>query len=125
MGEVIMEIVSMIEDIYRLRTKQLPIGIVDYLEKEFIGLYEYLSNGETLEDFSLEIQQCMVLLQENQEVQQLLEKRLDIEFVERIELKSLNVYRIGVRRSDDIQLYYCVEGVFGKEIEETLRELEL
>jgi hypothetical protein len=118
-----LEIIAIVQDVYRLRAK-LPVRMVDYLEEEFIGLYEYLSNGGNLEEFSLEAQQCMTILQEKREIEQLLEERLDIEFVERIELESLGVYRIGVRRSDDIQLYYCIAGIFGKQIEKSLRELE-
>jgi hypothetical protein len=72
----------------------------------------------------LESQQCMIILQEKREIQRLLEERLDIEFVERIELESLTIYRIGIRRSDDIQLYYCVGGIFGKEIEKSFWKLE-
>jgi hypothetical protein len=113
----------MVQDVYKLRAK-LPVRIVDYLEEEFIELYEYLSNGESLEEFSLEAQQYMTILQEKREIQRLLEERLDIEFVERIELETLTIYRIGIRRSDDIQLYYCIGGIFGKEIEKSLRELE-
>lgn len=103
---------------------ELSNEIVKYLKEEFIGLYEYLSNGENLEEFSLEVQQCMTILQEKREIQRLLEERLDIEFAERIELETLTIYRIGIRRSDDIQLYYCIGGIFGKEIEKSFWELE-
>jgi hypothetical protein len=44
--------------------QELQEDLMEYLEEEFYGLYEYLSNGEQVEKFALSSHQAMILLEE-------------------------------------------------------------
>jgi hypothetical protein len=80
--------------------------LVGYLEEEFFGLYEYLSNGEKVEDFILPSYQAMIILEEEEELNQLIQNSMELEFMEEDYLKEIVILRIGMRSWDDIQLFY-------------------
>lgn len=89
---------------------KVPSEFLDYLNCEFYSLYEYLSNGEKLEDFILPNYQNMVMLEKEDEIKNLLIRTLDIEFVEEVELHQLVIFRIGINIDEDVQLYYAIKG---------------
>lgn len=89
--------------------QELADEFIKYLEEEFLGLYEYLSNGEQLDEFVLESHQAMILLEEEEELQKLLINPLDLEFIEEVKLKSFTVSRIGILNMEDVQLCYAVK----------------
>lgn len=78
----------------------------EYLEEEFYGLYEYLSNGEKIEDFILMPYQSIIILDNEEELVKLIQNKLELEFMEEVNLKGKFIYRIGLRSLDDIQLHY-------------------
>lgn len=119
-----MEVISTLTDIFRLR-KKLPLELVEYLEEEFIALYHYLSNGESLEDFYLDNQQCMNILQEDSECQKILREPFEVEFVDLIKQLSLEFFRIGIRRAEDIQLYYFMGDIIKEDTMKILNELQV
>lgn len=80
--------------------------LVKYLEEEFFGLYEYLSNGEKVEDFILPSYQAMIILEKEEELNQLIQNSMELEFMEEDYLKEMVILRIGMRSWDDIQLFY-------------------
>ncbi|PGT88756.1 hypothetical protein [Bacillus sp. AFS040349] len=89
--------------------QELQRDLMQYLEEEFSGLYEYLNNGEKLEDFILPDYQNMVILEEDEEINKILSRTLDVEFVEEVELNSVTVIRIGLNCEEDIQLNYAIK----------------
>src|SRR4051812_25527675 len=66
--------------------QELQEGLMQYLVEEFSSLYEYLNNGEKLEDFMLPDYQNMVILEGNREINKILSRTLDLEFVEEVKL---------------------------------------
>jgi hypothetical protein len=80
-----------------------------YLEEEFYGLYEYLSNGEKVDEFVLAPYQAMILLEEKGELNILLSNPLELEFQEEVNLKDSMVLRIGVLIAEDVQLCYMAK----------------
>ncbi|KSU86197.1 hypothetical protein AS180_19900 [Priestia veravalensis] len=82
---------------------------MEYLEEEFYGLYEYLSNGEQVEKFVLSSPQAMILLEEKVELNKILSNPLELEFQEEVTLKNSIVLRIGVLSADDVQLCYVLK----------------
>ncbi|MGD6960057.1 hypothetical protein ACQCWA_20895 [Rossellomorea aquimaris] len=89
--------------------QELREDLMQYLEEEFYGLYEYLSNGEQVDEFVLETQQAMILLEEKGELNILLSNPLELEFQEEVNLKNSRVLRIGVLSAEDIQLCYVLK----------------
>ncbi|NEY18566.1 hypothetical protein G4D61_01100 [Bacillus ginsengihumi] len=85
---------------------EIQKDIADYLETEFWDLYEYLSNGEKVEDFILPYYQAMIILEDTEELNQLMINEMEIEFKEEVILKSLTILRIGIMNDEDIQLHY-------------------
>lgn len=85
---------------------ELSKELVKYLEEEFFGLYEYLSNGEKVEDFILPSYQAMIILEKEEELNQLIQNSMELEFMEEVYLKEMVILRIGMRSWDDIQLFY-------------------
>ncbi|TCS82125.1 hypothetical protein [Tepidibacillus fermentans] len=85
---------------------ELSKELVKYLEEEFFGLYEYLSNGEKVEDFILPSYQAMIILEKEEELNQLIQNSMELEFMEEDYLKEMVILRIGMRSWDDIQLFY-------------------
>lgn len=88
---------------------EIPNEFLDYLNCEFYSLYEYLSNGEKLENFILPNYQNMVIFEEGDEINKLLIHTLDLEFVEEVELNEITIIRIGLNYEEDIQLNYGIK----------------
>ncbi|WP_336989738.1 hypothetical protein [Bacillus infantis] len=89
--------------------QELQEDLMEYLEEEFYGLYEYLSNGEQMEKFALSPHQAMILLEEKVELNKILSNPLELEFQEEVNLKNSMVLRIGVLSADDVQLCYFLK----------------
>jgi hypothetical protein len=87
---------------------QFPNSFVEYLKSEFYGLYEYLSNGEKIEDFLLMSYQSIIILDDKEELVKVIQNKIELEFVEEVNLKDIVILRIGVRNLDDIQLQYTL-----------------
>jgi hypothetical protein len=81
----------------------------DYLAEEFYSLYEYLSNGERIEEFLLDNHQAIVIVEESKELDLLLQNRLEVEYVEEVQLHSSLCIRIGISQLEDKQLYYYLQ----------------
>ncbi|MFJ7725884.1 hypothetical protein ACIQXV_06935 [Neobacillus sp. NPDC097160] len=81
----------------------------EYLEEEFYGLYEYLSNGEKVDEFVLAPYQAMILLEGKEELNKLLSNPLELEFREEVNLKDSMVLRIGILSAEDVQLCYKIK----------------
>lgn len=92
--------------------QELQEDLMQYLEKEFYGLYEYLSNGEKVEEFVLAPHQAMILLEEKGELNNLLRNPLELEFQEEVNLENSRVSRIGVLCAEDVQLCYMKKNRF-------------
>lgn len=103
-----MKKIQQIKELLALK-QELQKDLMQYLEEEFFGLYEYLNNGEKLEDFILPDYQNMVILEGDEEIDKILSRTLDVEFVDRVELNSVTVIRIGLNCEEDIQLSYAIE----------------
>lgn len=88
--------------------QELKEDFVHYLEEEFYGLYEYLSNGELVEEFVLAPHQAMLLLEEKEVINNLLSNPLELEFQEEVNLENSRVLRIGVICAEDVQLCYKI-----------------
>lgn len=89
--------------------QELQEDLMEYLEEEFYGLYEYLSNDEQVEKFVLSPHQAMILLEEKVELNKILSNPLELEFQEEVNLKNSMVLRIGVLSADDVQLCYFLK----------------
>lgn len=117
-----MELILKRQDIFQLQGA-IPLELQFYLKKEFMDLYEYYSMNEGIDDFLLEESQSMAIIQTDEEIKTILQKPLEIEFVERIVEGQLTFYRIGVRNAGEIQLFYCIENNHGNSINEILSEI--
>lgn len=90
--------------------KEYPNVLLEYLKDEFDSLYEYLSIKETLEDFKLPDYQEMIILESTEEMVNLVKCSWDLEFKDKIILQNnLTIWRIGMFREHDVQLYYFKE----------------
>ncbi|OEH56396.1 hypothetical protein AQ616_02440 [Oceanobacillus sp. E9] len=86
-------------------------GFIEYLKNEFFNLYEYLNNGESINNFSLPNPQVMVILESNSELEIINNKSWDIEFVEEEKLQNSIIQRIGLRHEHEVQLYYYSKNI--------------
>ncbi len=77
--------------------------MVEYLEEQFQGMYEYLSNGERVEEFLLLSHQAMIILEVEEEFAKIIQNSMDIE-----EIDEPLIMRIGVRHWNEIQLHYKI-----------------
>ncbi|MDK7433811.1 MULTISPECIES: hypothetical protein [Bacillus cereus group] len=84
----------------------IPDELLNYLSSEFSHLYEYLGNGERIEEFILENHLAILIVEDTIELDLLLQNRLDLEYVEEIQINSSMCLRIGISQLEDIQLHY-------------------
>lgn len=87
----------------------IPDELLNYLSSEFSNLYEYLSNGEGTEEFLLENHQAIIIVEDSKELDILLQNRLELEYVEEIQLNSSLCLRIGISQLENIQLHYYLK----------------
>jgi len=96
-----------LKDLLALK-QELQENLMQYLEEEFFSLYEYLSNGEDIEDFILPFYQAMIILEEEKELLKLIQNQMEVEYMEEAYLKDTVILRIGMRQYEDIQLCYFI-----------------
>lgn len=102
-----MKEIRCLSELIELRQKiQNDLG--EYLAEEFYGLYEYLSNGEKIENFLLMPYQSIIILENEEELVKVIENKIELEFTEEVNLKGKVILRIGLRNMDDIQLHYTI-----------------
>ncbi|TYS18046.1 hypothetical protein FZC78_09465 [Rossellomorea vietnamensis] len=87
---------------------EFPSCFIKYLKNEFYHLFEYLNNGEAIEEFKLPFYQEMVILESKIEMDKIVKDIINLEFNEKIIFPSFMISRIGIFRGDDIQLYYFI-----------------
>ncbi|WP_374717475.1 hypothetical protein [Neobacillus sp.] len=97
--------ISSLKDFIYIEEK-FPIQFTEYLKEEFYSLYEYLSNGEKIEDFLLPLHLYMLVLEEEYELNALLKNKMELEFIDEETLINFTILRIGVKQVEDIQLHY-------------------
>ncbi|WBX81519.1 hypothetical protein PD280_07410 [Virgibacillus salarius] len=91
-------------------SQQLPYEFAKYLMDEFTGLYDYLSNGEGINEFKLSPNQAIVILEHKEEINTLIANvSWEFEFVEKVQFQNHVIHRIGIFQDEDVQLCYCVE----------------
>ena len=89
--------------------RELPSEFAKYIEEEFQALYEYLSNGESVREFLLPSHQEVLILESKEEVETILGKTSDIEFIEEVKLQSEIILRIGIFQIEEVQLCYSMQ----------------
>ncbi|MCY8972165.1 hypothetical protein [Bacillus atrophaeus] len=100
-----MKRIQCLKDLNKL-SGDIPDKLVNYLSSEFYSLYDYLSNGEKIEEFLLENHQAILIVEDIEELDLLLQNRLELEYVEEVQLNSTLCLRIGIYQLGDIQLHY-------------------
>lgn len=100
--------ISSIKDFIKLEAN-LPLEFVQYLKKEFYSLFEYLSNGEGMENFILPFHLNMIVLEDKDELYSILNNRMELEFIDEEYIMTYTILRLGVNREEDIQLYYWIK----------------
>ncbi|MFC0416803.1 hypothetical protein ACFFHH_15290 [Cytobacillus solani] len=88
---------------------EFPDALIEYLMNEFYSLYEYLSNGQKIEEFMLPAYQVMVIIESQRELNTLLKRFWELEFVDEISLVNMTIKRIGINSLEDIQLNYVIK----------------
>ncbi|WP_226528163.1 hypothetical protein [Metabacillus niabensis] len=88
---------------------EISSEFLEYLNSEFYSLYEYLSNGERLEEFLLDNHQAIKIVENSKELDLLLQNTLGLEYVEEVQLKTITCLRIGIFQLEDIQLHYFLK----------------
>lgn len=66
-----MKKIQQLKELLALKQK-LQEDLMQYLEEEFFSLYEYLNNGEELENFMLPNYQNMLILEGEEEINNIL-----------------------------------------------------
>lgn len=105
-----MKIIKILDDFQEIRDNYQK-KFIEYLMEEFYSLYEYLSNGESIDNFTLPNTHAMVILENEREFEIIKKRNRDIEFVDEENLQDLIALRIGLRHEQDIQLHYCLKSI--------------
>ena len=106
-------------DLMSLKTaNEFPEPVLSYIEREWCDLYEAYSDGEAISEFSLKGHDHQVCLGPGDS----LPKDLDWpEYVERVLLGDLEIYRMYVMDAEDCGvLYYSIVGTLHEEFERFL-----
>lgn len=97
-----------------------PQQFLNYIEREWLGLYEAYSEDEDLKEFSLAEHDRQVLLEYGDQVPKDLST---IEYVELVQLDGLELYRMySMETEGKGTLYYSVVGTLDEETERFLKE---
>lgn len=116
-----MKVILTYKDLMSLKTaSEFPEPLLSYIAREWCGLYEAYSDGETISEFSLEGHYHQVCLGLNDSLSRDLGRP---EYVERVQLGVLQIYRMYVMDVEDCGiLYYSVVGMLDEASERLLME---
>ncbi len=85
--------------------------------------YEAYSDGEPLEEFSLEMYGMLIVLESGESLSEGIGNTIFPEYVERISLENVDIYRMYVMEAEDYgQLYYSIVETLDDELEAFLEE---
>jgi hypothetical protein len=103
--------------------KELPRSFLDYLREEWMELYKLYSDGESLEEFSLEPHGIQIVLEKGDNLPDEIGVIVFPEYVERISFNNMDIYRMYVMEAEDYgRLYYSIVGTLNDESEAFLQE---
>jgi hypothetical protein len=78
----------------------LPNEFLDYLEAEWMEFYDAYSDGEPLEEFSLELHGMQFVLESGDSLSESIGETVLPEYVERISLGEVDIYRMYVMEAE-------------------------
>jgi hypothetical protein len=117
-------VITVYADLMKLKeSNDIPAPFLEYLEQEWNGLYEALSNGEERGEFSLKAHGKQIVLEPGDRIPEGIGESYWPEYVDRIRLEGMEVYRMYVMETEDYgNLYYSIVGTLDEESEMILRE---
>ncbi|SHN33774.1 hypothetical protein [Gracilibacillus kekensis] len=80
-----------------------------FLEAEFLNLYDYSNNGESIEDFVLDSFQTILFFEKKEEIEKILDNPFELEFIEEVNLNGFTILRVGIFREHNVQLCYFMK----------------
>ncbi|MGE5661551.1 MAG: hypothetical protein ACM3X1_04815 [Ignavibacteriales bacterium] len=123
-GEDAMKIIKGHVDVELLKEENsLPQAFVEFLENEWMELYEAYSDGESLEEFSLELHGMQIVFEKGDRLAEGFGEVIFPEYVEKIRFKDIELYRMYVMEAEDYgKLYYSIVGTLDDASEAFLQE---
>ncbi|TVY08428.1 hypothetical protein [Paenibacillus cremeus] len=120
-GELDLRVILTHNDLLWLKAANVfPESFLDYVRKEWYELYEAYADGIELLDFSLENHDRQACLEPGDKLP--CDKNWP-EFVERVQLGALELYRAYVLEAECCGImYYSIVGTLEEESEQRLRE---
>lgn len=124
-----MRIITTLKDLEVLKKHQiLPKQYISFLQKEFYLLYEELNDDESIDDFSLRLHGPMVVVEKGDNNFRYIGLDGPLlhshpEYVDRYDLKGIQLYRIGICHDNDYMiLLYSEVGIHDTETENWLQD---
>lgn len=118
-----MKRIRKITDIEELKEMgSIPLDYVTVIESEFITWFEAEGVGDSLDEFEMPQYACMYHLDDKHDTTFLSIQKVNIEFVEKEELKGCAYFRIGIMNDHQMNLVYVLEGILDHDFEEWLEQ---
>lgn len=116
-----MKTIKTMADLESLRRMgRIPLEYVNAIESEFLNWFEAEGAGESIMAFEMPQHACMYHLEDKNDTPFLSNQILNIEYVEKEELKDCTYFRIGIMNDHQMNLVYFLEGTLDQKFEKWL-----
>lgn len=108
--------------------REIELEFVDefimFLAQEFWEIFDALRGNERFTDFIAPEEHAFYVFQKGDDVLKVIDKPLDLEYVERFHVEQVSIYRIGIRVFDEVRVYYSMDGVHDPAVDNWLKQHE-
>lgn len=118
-----MKVIRSLNDIEWLKVNNhVPKELVKEIEQDFLNFYEASNTEIDVLSYTLESHEAFLLLEAGDDVLEILENPIMLEFVEKSKDGLIEYYRMAKRIEHEFQLIYSLVGIHDEETENFLKE---
>ena len=116
-----MKVIRTKADVFALKVDEhLPSFYVDEIYQQFIGSYEAVNEGESLDEFSLPSHACIYHFDKEEDMQMLVNNVGALEYVDVDKVEGKRYFRIGLMQDHEISVIFFLEGTLPYKTEKWL-----
>lgn len=118
-----MKVIRSLNDIEWLKVNNhVPKELVKEIEQDFLNFYEASNTEIDVLSYTLESHEAFLLLEAGDDVLEILENPIMLEFVEKSKDGLIEYYRMAKRIEHEFQLIYSLVGIHDEKAENFLKE---
>ncbi|RUL54153.1 hypothetical protein [Lysinibacillus antri] len=118
-----MKVIQTLNDVESLKAQSItPKELIQVIEQDFLTLYEAGGSEDDRLSFRLPYQESIILIEKGDNLLELVDNPIELEYVEKHKQGQVEFYRLAKRFEHEFQLVYTLLNIHDDETEQFLRD---